>query len=89
MLRLSPLAPRMVPSACAQLPEIDPVKGESAARLTVSDRLLPLLHDTKPTQLLMCDVEYLRVNRVIGSAWESTQRESGASPYPSKFLYRW
>lgn len=41
-------------SACAQLPEI---KGESSARVTVSNWLLPLLRDTESVQLLMCDVE--------------------------------
>ena len=88
MLRLSPLALRMVPCACAQLPEMDPVKGEFAARVTVSDWLLPLLRDTKPTQLLMCDVE---------SPHQPCNRERlgldaagvGASSYPSKFLYQW
>lgn len=44
-------------SACAQLPEIELANGESSARVTVSDWLLPLLRDTESTQLLMCDVE--------------------------------
>ena len=66
MIKFSLLLLPVVLSACAQLPEIESVKGESAARVTISSWLLPILRDTETTQLLMCDVETPRQ----GCFWE-------------------
>ncbi len=57
MGKFTPLIFSIALSACAQLPAFEPLKGESAARVTVSSWLLPLLRDIKSTQLLLCDVE--------------------------------
>lgn len=57
MIKLAVLMLPLVLSACAHFPDIESIEGESAARVTVSSWLLPLLSHTKSTQLLMCNVE--------------------------------